>query len=313
MAPPKILFMGTPEFAQNVLEKLLEAGQNIVAVVTQPDKPQGRGQKVFSPPVAACAKKNGLHVLQPEKLSDSAFQKKIKELEPDFIVVAAYGKFIPEKILSCAKIDCLNVHPSLLPEYRGAAPIHRAILDGKKETGVSIMRVTNEMDAGPVFLQKKIPITESDTSLTLSAKLANLGGELMNETIEKILNQKIKPQNQDTKKITYAAKLSRELSKIDWSQNSERIFNQIRGLLPWPAAQTTLNGQTLKIYASSRLHEKSGHKPGQIVHIGKQGLTVATGDFDLLVTELQLEGKKRMNAFDLSHGLRLEPLQVFFK
>lgn len=305
--------MGTPEFAQIVLKKLLQAGQHVVAVVAQPDKPAGRGQKVQPSAVALFAQKNKLLLLQPEKLNEPNFESQIKKLAPDFIVVAAYGKFIPEKILSCAKIDCLNVHPSLLPEYRGAAPIHHAVLDGKKETGVSIMRVIKEMDAGAVFLQKKFLISDFENSVTLSEKLAELGGTLMNEVIEKIAQKKITSLEQDKNKVTYAAKLSRELSPIDWAQTSQRIFNQIRGLLPWPVANTTLNGQRLKIYASQRLDEKSTQMPGQLIHIGKQGLTVATGDLNLLITEVQLEGKKRMNAFDLANGLRLEAGRVILK
>lgn len=308
--PLKIIFMGTPEFAKVILERLYESSHHIIAVFAQPDKPAGRGQKLHSPPVAIYAKEKKLRLFQPRKIKDGEVFSSIQELEPDFLVVAAYGKLLPQNILDVAKIESINVHASLLPKYRGAAPINYALLKGEKITGVSIMRMTQELDAGPVFIKKEIPITMMDNAITLTQKLATLGAETLIQALNEITGPGLKPHLQDSTQCSFAPKLDKDMASIDWSQPSQTIFDQIRALLPWPVAHTTLEGKNLKIFSSLPLEIKSSQNPGTVVHIGKAGLTITTATTDLLIKEVQLEGKKKMNAFDLANGLRLKAGEV---
>lgn len=302
---PSILFLGTPEFALASLVALFDAGFPIVGVVTQPDKPAARGQKIHPPPVARFAKEKSLTLFQPEKIRDESVLTALQALKPDFIVVAAYGKILPERLLKMARIECLNVHASILPEYRGAAPINQAILDDKKATGVSIMRVVKELDAGPVFLIQEIPIGDDDDAITLTHKLADVGAKVLVEAIERIASGKLVAKAQDQTKVTHVSKITKEQALIDFTKSARQIFNQVRALLPWPVANTLINGKRLKVYKTVALTTDSKKTPGEIIHLGQAGITVATTDHDLLITEVQLEGKKRMNAFDLANGLRL--------
>ncbi len=302
---PTVLFLGTPEFALTSLKLLFEAGFPIVGVVAQPDKPSGRGQKMHAPPVAEFAKANNLKLFQPPKIRDDVVLAELESLKPDFVIVAAYGKILPERLLKIAKIECLNVHGSLLPDYRGAAPINQALLDDKKITGVSIMRVVKELDAGDVFLTKEVPISDTDDAVSLTNSLADIGAHALIETMNKITQGELKAKPQDAARASYAHKLTKEMAALDFNKPARAIFNQVRALVPWPVAQTKLEGKTLKIYRTEILNTKSGKTPGQVTHIAQAGITVATADFDLLIKEAQLEGKKRMNAFDLANGCRL--------
>lgn len=305
MTKPSLVFMGTPEFARVILEKLYENSYPILGVFAQPDKPVGRGKKVQSPPVALFAKEKNLPLYQPARLKDSPELEKLTQLKPDYIIVAAYGKILGSSVLTAAKKEILNVHASLLPRHRGAAPINYALLKGDDKTGVAIMRVVKELDAGPVFLEKSLPITDEDTAITLFSKMADLGVDALVEALEKMEVEGLEPLIQDEALVTFSPKLTKEMGLIDWNRPAREIFNQIRGLLPWPTASTTLQGKTLKVLASRVLKSSSKSLPGTITHMAGAGWTVATGEGDLLVTEVQLEGKKRMPAYDLANGLRL--------
>lgn len=308
---PKIVFMGTPDFARVILEKLFTQDFKIVAVVAQPDKPKGRGQSMQSPPVALFAKEKKLHLLQPQRVKDELFLDEIRALDPDFVVVAAYGKLLPQTLLDIPKIDCLNVHASLLPEYRGAAPINQCLLDDKNVTGVSIMSVQLKLDSGPVYKKSEIPILDEDDAVSLTSKLSELGATALVEALPLIQSGELRAIVQDEGLATHVGKLSREMGKINWQSTAREIFNKTRALLPWPVAETSIEGKSLKIYRTKVLAQKSHREPGTIVHIGQEGFTVATVTTDLLVQEVQLEGKRRMNAFDLANGLRLKlPLQL---
>lgn len=302
--------MGTPEFARIILARLYEEGFLIKAVFAQPDKPSGRGQKVHAPPVAAFAREKGLDLYQPSKLRNPEVSETVEKIAPDFIVVAAYGKILPQRLLNVAKVENLNVHASLLPCYRGAAPINYALLEGREKTGVSIMRVVREMDAGPVYAKEEVGIEPEDNALTLSERLAHRGAGLLIQTIQRIVNEGLKPVEQEHERATFAPKITRQLAPIDWQKTAWSIFNQVRALIPWPVAHTTIAGKTLRIFATGVLNEKSGRPPGTVTHIAPAGLTVATGTTDLLVKEVQLEGKRRMNAFDLANGLRLKAGEI---
>lgn len=300
--------MGTPEIARVILQKLHEQAYDIVAVFAQPDRPSGRGHKLQSPPVAEYATQHGLTLYQPDKLKDPAIVSVFDELKPDYIVVAAYGRILPEYILNAASKECLNVHASLLPKYRGAAPINYSLLEGESETGVSIMRVVKELDAGPVFLMRSLEITDADDAVSLTERLSHLGAEALLAAIEQIEINNLKPIEQDHTKSTYAHKLSRETAVLKFDRSAQSIVNQVRALVPWPVAQTTLADQPLKVYVAKALAGRAMNvAPGTIVHIGREGWTVATADCDVLLCDLQLHGKKRMSAYDLANGLRLKP------
>ena len=303
---PKLIFMGTPNFARIILEKIHDSGfYDIVAVYAQPDKPVGRGGKLSSPPVAVFAKSHNLTLKQPIKIREPQVLGELKAFEADIIVVAAYGKILPREALTAARVDCLNVHASLLPKYRGAAPINHAILNDEKQTGVAIMRVVEALDAGPVYAERALLIGEDEDASTLTEKLAHLGVGLLLETLPAILNGEKNPCEQNSVLATYASKLDKTLSPINWNRPAREIFNQIRALVPWPVAETALNGKRIKVYRSRPLTEFAHGRPGEIVHIGKLGWTVAAKDHNILITDVQLEGKKRMSASDLANGLRL--------
>ncbi|MBF0106993.1 MAG: methionyl-tRNA formyltransferase [Deltaproteobacteria bacterium] len=303
---PSVIFMGTPEFARIILEKLFHQNFPIKAVFAQPDKPAGRGKKIKSSPVALFARENNIPLFQPDKLRTPDVLETIKQTAPDFIIAAAYGKILPQTVLNSATIEALNVHGSILPHYRGAAPINYALMDGRPETGCSIMRMVKEMDAGPVYLIKKTPIEISDNAVSLSLKLAHIGADALIEAMRLISQDKLKPKEQDHTNATFAPKLARDLSCINWQDSSQKIFNLVRALVPWPVAATQLDGRQIKIYATEVLNTRAGAQAGHIVHIAKNGWTVATGTSDILVKEVQLEGKTKMKAFDLANGLRLE-------
>ena len=303
----RILFMGTPDFAVASLKRLVEDGHDICGVFTQPDKPKNRGHKLAFSPVKEYALSQNLTVYQPLKMRDGEAMSIVEELAPELIVVAAYGKILPEDILNYPKYGSINVHSSLLPKYRGAAPINWAILDGEAETGVSIMYMAKELDAGDVILQKSTAIGEDEDALALTARLAVLGAEALAEAVEALKNGTASRTPQDGSKQTYASMLSKEMSPIDWSRPAHAIDCQVRGLIPWPCASTELAGQRFKVYRTVP-GGKTDKAPGTILAAGKMGIEVACGDGkSLCITELQAEGGKRMAAaaYLLGHPIQI--------
>ena len=303
----RILFMGTPEFAVASLRRLVEDGHEICGVFTQPDKPKNRGHKLTFSPVKEYALTQNLPVYQPLKMRDGEAEALVKQLAPELIVVAAYGKILPEEILNTPPYGSINVHSSLLPKYRGAAPINWAILDGEAETGVSIMSMAKELDAGDVILQKTTPIGEQEDAQALTARLAELGAQALSEAVEALRNGTASRTPQDASRQTYASMLSREMSPIDWNRTARQINCQVRGLIPWPCATTELAGQRFKIYETA-LGRETAAAPGTVLSAGKQGIEVACGDGrSLYLTQLQAEGGKRMAAaaYLLGHPMEI--------
>ena len=294
----RIVFMGTPEFAEASLRALVEAGHTLCGVFTQPDKPKNRGYKLTASPVKEYALSQGLTVFQPSKLRDGDAADEIRRLRPGLIVVAAYGKILPEEILQIPRYACINVHSSLLPAYRGAAPINWAVLNGETRTGVTIMHMAKELDAGDIILQRDTPIAPDEDAQALTIRLAALGAEALLQAVTAIESGMAPRFAQDPERVTYAPLLSKELSPVDWTRTAHDINCQIRGLLPWPCATTdAIGGETLKLFASAETGERTDSAPGRVTDTGKAGIGVACGDGLILrITELQAQGKKRMSA-----------------
>lgn len=289
-----IIFMGTPAFSVPILEGLIEAGYHIQAVVTQPDRPVGRKKVLTPPPVKEAAAKHGLKILQPEKISGSAEMEEIIRLAPDVIVTAAFGQFLPEKILQAPKSGALNVHASLLPKYRGGAPVHYAIMAGEKDAGVTIMEMIKKMDAGGIFSQKRIPITSQDDVGTMFDKLSLLGRDLLLETLPKILHGELKPVPQAEAEATFSPNISREEEGIDWQKPALEVDRKVRGLRPWPIAFTVHQGENWKIWRTQVLEETTEEAPGTIIRKDKKELWVACGEGSAIaILELQPAGKSR--------------------
>ncbi len=299
----KILFMGTPDFAVPCLEKLIKDGHNIVGVLTQPDKPQGRKMKLTPPPVKELALQNNLEVYQPESLKNDAIKPLLEEKQPEIIVVVAYGKILPKYVLDFPKYGCINVHGSLLPRWRGAAPIQWSIIAGDKTAGVTTMKMSEGLDTGDMLLKYETEIGQTETAGELFDRLALSGSELLHDTIEQI--DTIVPEVQDESKANYAHMLDKQMAQIDWSKSNKEIDCLIRGLNPWPIALTTLNGERLKVYSAS-LQNASG-KAGEVLQADtKNGLLVACGEGAVLLNEIQAVGGKRMNAKDYLRGHKIE-------
>lgn len=299
----KILFMGTPDFAVPCLEKLIKDGHNIVGVLTQPDKPQGRKMKLTPPPVKELALQNNLEVYQPESLKNDAIKQLLEEKQPELIVVVAYGKILPKYVLDFPKYGCINVHGSLLPRWRGAAPIQWSIIAGDKTAGVTTMKMSEGLDTGDMLLKYETEIGQTETAGELFDRLALSGAELLHDTIEQI--DSIVPEVQDESKANYAHMLDKQMAQIDWSKSNKEIDCLIRGLNPWPIALTTLNGERLKVYSAS-LQNVSG-KAGEVLQAdSKNGLLVACGEGAMLLNEIQAVGGKRMNAKDYLRGHKIE-------
>ena len=294
----RILFMGTPEFAVASLKRLVEDGHDICGVFTQPDKPKNRGHKLMFSPVKEYALAQNLEVYQPLKMRDGEALGIVESLAPELIVVAAYGRILPEEILNAPQYGSINVHSSLLPKYRGAAPINWAILDGEAETGVSIMYMAKELDAGDVILQKTTPIGPDENAQELTARLAELGAEALSETVRALADGTATRTPQDGSLQTYASMLTREMSPVDWTRTAHQISCQVRGLIPWPCATTDIiSGEAIKLYAVTETGEATDARPGTIVAATKWGIDIACGDGKLLrITELQAQGSKRMTA-----------------
>lgn len=292
----RILFMGTPDFAVASLKRLVEDGHEICGVITQPDKPKNRGHKMQPTPVKEYALTQKLEVYQPLKAKDGEAMGIVERLKPELIVVAAYGKVLPEELLNYPRYGSINVHSSLLPAYRGAAPINWAILDGLEETGVTIMYMAKELDAGDIILQKTTAIGENEDSLALTVRLAELGAEALSEAVVALADGTATRTPQEHEKHTYASMLSREMSPIDWNRSAREINCQVRGLIPWPCASTELAGTKFKVYQTA-VGGETGKTAGTILAAGKKGIEVACGDGrSLVITELQAEGGKRMAA-----------------
>lgn len=299
----KVLFMGTPEFAVPSLKSILEAGHEVVGVFTQPDRPKNRGMKLQAPPVKEVALLHDIPVYQPEKLKDGMAISIIQERKPELIVVAAYGRILTKEILDYPKWGCINVHSSLLPKYRGAAPIHWAILNGETETGVTIMHMAEELDAGDIISQRKTPIDPDETVESLHDRLALMGAELLVKTISEIQAGTAKRIPQDKALVSFAPMLSRALSPLNWTSSAQVLHDQVRGLNPWPAATTEFSGVRCKILKSRVLMETSREPVGTFLEAGKAGIKIACGDGTiLLIEELQPEGKRRMSAADYLRG-----------
>lgn len=295
--------MGTPEFARTILERLIADGHEVCGVFTQPDKPGNRG-KVIPSAVKQCAMEHEIPVYQPVKMRDGTALALLQELKPEMAVVAAYGRILPEDMLAVPPMGCINVHASILPKYRGAAPINWAILNGEEETGVTIMHMAKECDTGDMILVKTMPIPQDMNSEELFRELAKLGADAISEAIGKIADGTATRTPQDHTSATYAAMLSRELSPIDWNRTSRQILDQIRGLIPWPCATTTLGEQTVKVYRAESLGETQD-AVGKM-KATKRGIEAACGDgTSILITELQAEGGKRMAANAYLNGKRI--------
>ena len=299
----RIIFMGTPDFAVPCLNKLIEAGHDIAAVFTQPDKPRGRKQILTPPEVKVCALEHGLTVYQPKTLRDGEAFSIIKEINPACIVVAAYGKILPKEILDLPPYGCINVHGSLLPKYRGSAPIQWSVINGDKETGVTIMQMAEGVDTGDMLYQKAIPINIDDTAESMFNKLSDLGGEMIVEALEKLEKGELIAEKQDEALATHAPMLVKAISEIDWHKPALEVHNLVRGLYSWPIAQTTLHGKKLKIYHTTL--GKGNGEPGAV--IATDPLTIACEEGSVVIEELQLEGKKRMDAkaFLIGHPLKI--------
>ncbi len=299
----RIIFMGTPDFSVPVLRSLIEANYEIVAVVTQPDRPVGRKKKLTPPPVKVEAEKHGIDVLQPEKIREKDQLKAVLVYKPDLIVTAAFGQILPKELLDAPSYGCVNVHASLLPKYRGGAPIHQAIIDGQKEAGVTIMYMVEKLDAGDMLSKVRVAIEEEDHVGSMHDKLSEAGAKLLLETLPALLKGEITPVKQDESEVTFAKNISREMELLDWNRSGEELYNQIRGLHPWPVAYTSLEEKPLKVWWAKKVEARKRLSPGTIERIEDDGLVVATGsDVSLKITDLQPSGKKRMTAGSFIRG-----------
>ncbi len=308
----RIVFMGTPDFSVPALRALVEAGHQVTAVVTQPDKPKGRGKDVQMTPVKIQALEYGIPVYQPVKVKTPEFVEVLKKEAPDAIVVIAFGQILSKEILDLPKYGCVNIHASLLPKYRGAAPIQWAVIDGEKETGVTTMMMDVGLDTGDILETKVIPLDPKETSGSLFEKLSKAGGPLILSTLEKLEKGTITRTPQGESGTSYAKMLTKTLGDINWTMSATAIERLIRGLNPWPSAYTFYNGKTLKIWDADVLEEAvpTDAVPGQVLQADKHGFTVAAGEGILKINELQLEGKKRMAADALLRGFTITPGEI---
>lgn len=301
----KVVFMGTPDFAVPTLEKIIAAGHEVIGVVTQPDKAKGRGKKVVFPPVKEKALEHNLMVYQPKRAREPEFIEQMRALNPDVMVVVAFGQILPKDILDIPKYGCINVHASLLPKYRGAAPIQWAVINGETVSGVTTMQMDIGLDTGDMLLKAEVPLADDETGGSLFDKLSTLGGELLIETLDKIEAGDIHPEKQDDSQAgEYARTLDKALGKVDFSMSAVSIERLIRGLNPWPSAYTYYNGKTMKLW-KAEIVPGTDATPGQIIFVDKQSFTVQTGEGGLRVMELQMEGKKRMDAGAFLRGCAL--------
>lgn len=299
-----IIFMGTPDFSVPILAMLKNEGYDITAVVTQPDRPVGRKRVLTPPPVKVEADRLGIKVIQPEKLKGSAELEEILALKPDLIITAAFGQILPNELLDAPRLGCINVHASLLPKYRGGAPIHQAIMDGETETGVTIMYMVEKLDAGDIISQIRVPIEEKDYTGMMFETLSRAGVSLLKSTLPSIVEETNDRIKQDESRVTFARNISREQERIDWTESGTSIYNKIRGLHPWPAAYTVFQGDNVKIWWGVKEQTTSTVEPGTIISIGTDRILVKTGDETAVaITDIQPAGRKRMPAETFIRGI----------
>ena len=303
----KILFLGTAEFACPSLEALLASPYELLGVITQPDRPRGRGQKLVPSPVKSLALKANLPIYQPEKVREPSFLKVLESLRPDLMAVVAYGQILSAAVLSIPSNGCVNVHGSLLPKYRGAAPIVRAILGGESRTGVTTMFMDPGMDTGPILLTEETEIGEEDTAGTLHDRLSQMGARLLLRTLEGLEASALTPRPQDHSQATYAPKIEKEEARIDWKAPARQLYNLIRGFDPWPGAFTSWAGRVLKLFHPGFGENETRESPGTIVQASREGLRIATSHGFLLIREVQMENRPRMGVAEFLRGY---PLQV---
>ncbi|MGG0755272.1 methionyl-tRNA formyltransferase [Brevibacillus laterosporus] len=304
MKDTRILFMGTPDFSTQSLQALITNGYQVVGVVTQPDRPVGRKRVLTPPPVKELALRYGLPVYQPEKIRESeAVQSVLDATRPDLIVTAAYGQILPTSLLEAPKHGCINIHASLLPKYRGGAPIHASIINGEKETGVTIMYMVQALDAGDMISKVIVPIEERDTAASMFEKLATAGADLLIDTLPKLLNGEITSEPQNHEEATFAPNIKRENERLDWNKSAQEIYNQVRGMNSWPVAFTTFEEKVWKIWWAEVV-ELAGQlaTPGTIIDRTEDGLIIACGAGSIILKEIQPEGKKRMSVYDFLRG-----------
>jgi methionyl-tRNA formyltransferase len=308
-SPLRIVFMGTPEFACPTLQMLIDRGENVVATVTQPDRPKGRGQQMQPPPVKMLAERHGIAVLQPHKVRAPEAIEEIRSLDPDLIVVIAFGQILPQKLLDIPAQGCINVHASLLPKYRGAAPINWCIINGETETGITTMMMDAGLDTGDMLLKKATAILPEDNASSLHDRLSLLGAETMSETLDLLKAGKLSPEKQNGSISCYAPMLKKEMGEISWDSTAGSIMNLVRGVTPWPGAYTRIGDKVLKVHSVRR--GSSTGAPGLILATDKNGIEAACNDGSIIIEELQLEGKKRLKAAEFLSGFRIEPGSTF--
>lgn len=302
----KVIFMGTPEFSVGTLEALIEAGHEVVLAVTQPDKPKGRGKEMQFTPVKTCALEHNIPVFQPRKVREAECVEELRKYHADIMVVVAFGQILPKEILEMTPYGCVNVHASLLPKYRGAAPIQWSIIGGEEVTGVTTMQMDEGLDTGDMLLKVEVPIEEKETGGSLHDKLSEAGAKLCVETLEGLQNKTITPIPQGETTTAYAKMLDKKLGNIDWSKSAVEIERLIRGLTPWPSAYTNWNGKVMKIWDAEVVEETGKMAPGTIVKVEKNAFYVQTGENLLKVCELQIPGKKRMDAGAFLRGYQIK-------
>lgn len=305
----RVVFMGTPDFAAPCLEALLAAGHEVAAVITQPDRPRGRGRKLSFSPVKACAVEHGLEVLQPEKIKTPEFEQVLRELAPDVMVVVAFGQILSSAILAIPPLGCVNVHASLLPYYRGAAPIHWAVMQGEEKTGVTTMYMDEGLDTGDMILKKEIAISKDASTGEIHDQLMQEGAVLLQETLALIADGKAPRTKQDHAVSTYAPLLKADIEQLNWTRSAQELHNRIRGLSPWPGAYCRYAGGRLKVWKSRVCEEAAavGAIPGRIARLSVEGFVVETGDGLLELLEVQPENKRRMKASECACGYSLQP------
>ena len=302
----RIVFMGTPDFSVPALEALVEGGHEVVAAITQPDKPKGRGKAVLMTPVKEKAMELGIPVYQPVKVREPEFVEKLRQMEPDAIVVVAFGQILPKSILEIPRYGCVNIHASLLPKYRGAAPIQWAVIDGERESGVTTMFMNEGLDTGDMLEKEAVTLDPKETGGSLHDKLSAIGGRPILSTLKGLEDGTLKGTPQTDEGTCYAKMLKKSLGDIDWTMDAAAIERLIRGLNPWPSAYTCLHGKTLKIWDGDVLEREYGVEPGTVAEVAKDRLVVQTGQGSLAIRSLQLEGKKRMDAGDFLRGYAVE-------
>lgn len=302
MKPLKIIFAGTPDFALPALSALIESPHQVIAVYTQPDRPAGRGRKLTASPIKQLAVTHQIPVYQPANFKAEADRAELSALQPELMIVAAYGLLLPPTVLAIPSLGCVNIHASLLPRWRGAAPIQRAILAGDQETGVSIMQMEAGLDTGPVFAMHTCPVAADETGGSLHDKLAALGAQALLATLPAIADQAIQPQAQDEQFACYAQKLNKTEATLDWQQSAVQLDRQIRAFNPWPVAQTQLHGEVLRLWNSIPLPQVTDQPPGTVIQADQQGILVATGNGCLQITQLQQPGKRVLTAAEFLHA-----------